>query len=270
MAGWIFQANPRVFDIDRYLQTNGKELWWTVRQRHFQGEMRPGDIVFIWRADGGQPGSGGIVAKGEITGFPQERPDDAPELWLDGRKVGVALRVPFRVLEKRLGDRRIPRAWLMEDANFQDLRILRMRNETNYLLTDEQLSLLLELWESTKEMSSEVTNFEARDFPEGRLSLAIHLQRERNRELVKAARSSYKKQFGELRCTICDFSFRERYGTIGEDFIEMHHVVPISEASRARRSRVTDLVPVCANCHRMIHRRRPWLTVEALRELIRR
>ena len=31
----------------------------------------------------------------------------------------------------------------------------------------------------------------------------------------------------------------------------------------------TDLVPVCSNCHRMIHRRRPWLSVEQLRQLVR-
>jgi predicted HNH restriction endonuclease len=56
----------------------------------------------------------------------------------------------------------------------------------------------------------------------------------------------------------CLFRYSDRYGDIGEDFIEVHHLNPLSERSRtAEDRRLTSLDQVtvlCANCHRMIHR----------------
>jgi hypothetical protein len=63
------------------------------------------------------------------------------------------------------------------------------------------------------------------------------------------------------KCTVCGFDFGETYGALGSGFIEVHHLSPLSSA-QARRSvdPVKDLVPVCSNCHRMLHRREPPLT----------
>lgn len=60
------------------------------------------------------------------------------------------------------------------------------------------------------------------------------------------------------------------YGERGKDYIEVHHVVPL--ASREEEATVnpdTDLVVLCANCHRMIHRKKnEILTLEELINLI--
>ena len=53
----------------------------------------------------------------------------------------------------------------------------------------------------------------------------------------------------------------------GDGYIEIHHCKPLSAGGLFDPQ--TDLVPVCSNCHRMIHRRRPWLSVEQLRQLVR-
>ena len=73
-------------------------------------------------------------------------------------------------------------------------------------------------------------------------------------------------------CAVCGFNFQEFYGELGKDFIEVHHIVPL--ASRDEEVVVnpeTDLVCLCENCHRMIHRKKHAITtVEELRALIRK
>ncbi|GHO49640.1 HNH endonuclease [Ktedonospora formicarum] len=57
------------------------------------------------------------------------------------------------------------------------------------------------------------------------------------------------------RCQICGFSFAETYGELGKDYIEAHHLQPI--ASYQNQEEVDpqeEMVVVCANCHRMLHR----------------
>jgi len=104
--------------------------------------------------------------------------------------------------------------------------------------------------------------------PEGRLLVRQHLNRERSRKLreakIKAAVSAQQRH---LECQICAFDFEKRYGTRGEGFIECHHVVPLHEAGPGM-TKLSDLILICANCHRMIHRRSPWLTPDQLRALI--
>jgi 5-methylcytosine-specific restriction enzyme A len=70
-------------------------------------------------------------------------------------------------------------------------------------------------------------------------------------------------------CAVCDLSFEERYGSIGKGFIHVHHLRPLAEKGRPEAVDPTkDLVPVCPNCHAMLHRMDPPLTVEALRQLL--
>ncbi|EOO79499.1 hypothetical protein IC7_00571 [Bacillus cereus BAG1O-1] len=73
-----------------------------------------------------------------------------------------------------------------------------------------------------------------------------------------------------LSCVACGFNFEEVYGDRGKDFIEVHHVKPLSTVSgEVTIDPKEDLVPVCSNCHRMIHRRKDnVLTVEELRFLV--
>ncbi|MBP6276640.1 MAG: HNH endonuclease [Limnohabitans sp.] len=61
-------------------------------------------------------------------------------------------------------------------------------------------------------------------------------------------------------------TFQERYGTIGDGFIHVHHVVPLSTIhARYKVDPINDLVPLCANCHSMVHRENPPLTIAQLK-----
>jgi len=82
------------------------------------------------------------------------------------------------------------------------------------------------------------------------------------------ARNKCIKHHGH-RCSVCNFDFKEFYGSIGDNFIEIHHIVPLSEIGREYvLDPIKDLIPVCPNCHAMIHRTWPALSVEQLREYI--
>ncbi|WP_138418228.1 HNH endonuclease [Aquibacillus sediminis] len=74
-----------------------------------------------------------------------------------------------------------------------------------------------------------------------------------------------------LNCYVCGFNFEEKYGKYGKDFIEVHHIKPLSTLEKAVEiNPETDLVPLCANCHRMIHRRKDYiLNVDELSEVVK-
>jgi 5-methylcytosine-specific restriction protein A len=70
-------------------------------------------------------------------------------------------------------------------------------------------------------------------------------------------------------CQVCRLDFGARYGALGAGFIHVHHVRPVSSIGGVYRvDPVVDLVPVCPNCHAMLHRHNPPLTVEGLRALL--
>lgn len=86
-----------------------------------------------------------------------------------------------------------------------------------------------------------------------------------------AARRDCIRLFGSA-CTVCGFDFGRVYGVLGEGYIHVHHVVPLSVVGREYvMDPANDLVPVCANCHAMLHRRPNVLSVEELKgRLVRR
>lgn len=107
------------------------------------------------------------------------------------------------------------------------------------------------------------------EFPEGREYEARHKARERNAKLVKKVKQDFLKKHGRLYCEACGFDFQRRYGMAGEGFIEAHHTIPVSELLSNATTDPSTLALVCSNCHRILHRRRPWLSIKALRQLLK-
>ena len=71
-----------------------------------------------------------------------------------------------------------------------------------------------------------------------------------------------------LKCKVCGFDFVKVYGQLGAGYIEVHHKKSVSEGERIT-DLDNDLVMLCSNCHRMIHRgRNHMMTVEELRDII--
>jgi hypothetical protein len=92
----------------------------------------------------------------------------------------------------------------------------------------------------------------------------LHLQRERNPTAACAA----KKHHG-LKCQACEFDFKEFYGSLGEGFIEAHHLRPLSSLKAGADYKYnvkTDFAVLCSNCHRMIHRTNNPSDLKAFRD----
>ena len=67
------------------------------------------------------------------------------------------------------------------------------------------------------------------------------------------------------RCKVCGFDFERVYGDLGSGFVHVHHLRPLAlTASEYQLNPLTDLVPVCPNCHAMLHRTSPPLGVADL------
>jgi len=104
-------------------------------------------------------------------------------------------------------------------------------------------------------------------FAEGRPFERRHIARERDRRARAKKIAHARRTLGFVRCEACGFDFEATYGERGRDFIECHHRNPLSVSGPSMTS-LADLALLCSNCHRMIHRAAPWLTVEQLTELI--
>ena len=103
---------------------------------------------------------------------------------------------------------------------------------------------------------------------EGALLTRLHRFRERDRGIIERRKANALKETGKLACEACGFDFQQVYGERGRQYIECHHIKPVSALKTGEKTRVTDLALLCANCHRMIHVARPWLTVADLKSIL--
>jgi 5-methylcytosine-specific restriction protein A len=104
---------------------------------------------------------------------------------------------------------------------------------------------------------------------EGALLTRMHQYRERDVSLTRKRKEQAKAVYGRLSCEACEFDFAEVYGARGAGFIEVHHTKPLETLMPGAKTKLSELAILCANCHRMIHAKRPWLTMEALKALVR-
>lgn len=104
---------------------------------------------------------------------------------------------------------------------------------------------------------------------EGRLLTRWHAYRERDRTLVKSAKSAFKIKHGHLFCEACEVDPKTIYGPRGEDRLQAHHRTPIEEMIPGSTTKAEDLAMVCPSCHDIIHAKRPWISVEDVRRLLK-
>ena len=111
-------------------------------------------------------------------------------------------------------------------------------------------------------------NDEQERFPEGKIKFVLHTTKERNQKVVTLKKKLAYDKNPLMPCEICGTSFKEKYGEIGDGFIEAHHIYPISELTEETETHINDLILVCSNCHKIIHQKRLWLTIENMQTLL--
>jgi len=103
---------------------------------------------------------------------------------------------------------------------------------------------------------------------EGAVIYKLHKYRERDSKIIKKKKEKEYKKLGKLPCEACTFDFYQRYGELGHKYIECHHRTPLSDFSTTSKTGLSDLALVCANCHRMLHRKVDTLSIEGLRSIL--
>lgn len=100
-------------------------------------------------------------------------------------------------------------------------------------------------------------------YREGKSIEMIQTRYERNPQARKVCLNRHG-----YSCKVCDFSFEQYFGEIGKSFIHVHHINSIAEiGGEYDVDPIKDLIPVCPNCHAMIHLKRPSFTIEEIKEI---
>lgn len=127
-----------------------------------------------------------------------------------------------------------------------------------------------ELYDSLKSQGfkeEEISNQVEKDFKElvieeGTTEVKSIRQRKRSKRLREAKIKEVKEQNnGKIACSICGFDFSDKYDGHGEGFIEIHHLEPVSlgQTNQSMQEALKKVIPICPNCHRMIHKDRDKL-----------
>ena len=125
--------------------------------------------------------------------------------------------------------------------------------ETDTIIPDEEITAIF-----PDEINS------TQEFREGAIRKVLVNAYERDPK----ARQKCIDHYG-LSCSICSFNFGQVFGQFGEGFIHVHHLRSISEIGEEYVvDPIEDLRPVCPNCHAMIHRRSPPLSIQEIKNLL--
>jgi len=211
----------------------------------FVEKMQPGDTIYV--KDGPQ-----IVGKGTIVG---------PYYFDRDSKIRIPEEpdFPFQHLRRiRWEDRFEP---VVIDLQASQSTVLELRGER--LLKLETLIVKRMRMEAKTSRQSNID----RVYSEGGVKEVVTEIGDRS----AALRNDAIQLYGTI-CEVCDFDFGKTYGDLGKGFIEVHHLRPISSSKRhVIQTALEDVVVVCANCHRMLHRHgaNP-LAIESLRKIVSR
>ena len=149
MKTWIFQGNPKVFDIDGYLVASTGVITWFVSR--YADQIGVGDCVYIWKSQADDASSAGIVAEGTVVEPATLQADDpiAEPFWLSPPDEAQLTRVKIRL--NRIASKRemLKRDWMKEDSALQSMLILRQPAGSNFPVTPIEATRLGQLWRKT-------------------------------------------------------------------------------------------------------------------------
>lgn len=146
-----------------------------------------------------------------------------------------------------------------------EILIFLRKSLNKYVPDPDYQSVNTQMLSKSSDLVEEVDVAEAEVFFEGAIRKITVNSYERDHRARKESINHYG-----LNCYICKFNFEEKYGYAGKGFVHVHHETPLATIGKAYKvDPVEDLKPLCANCHAIIHSRKPAYTVEEVRKMIR-
>ena len=259
MKYWLVISNNKFFRLDDYLEGGRTSVTW--RQTN---NFEVGDKVFIYTTAPKFCISYEMdVVAVELTA---EHFADEEAYWVSPHDYMAAVRA------NRFCELQLVRCFHPESM---PLRLLKMYGlntiRGNMVLEGELLDFILSTVDSSfmKNIKSKDETYptevsEADVYNEGAVMQVKVNRYERNRD----AREKCIEAKG-CKCAVCGWDFEDVYGEIGRGFIHVHHLIPISSIGEDYViDPINDLVPVCPNCHNMLHRKDPPYKPEELKNKI--
>lgn len=149
MSTWIFQGNPEVFDIDGYLAASAGLIKWRVTR--YADQIAVGDSAYLWKSQGEDASSAGILAEGTIAELPAVQKDDpaSAAFWRKKPENDEVMRVTIRLNRIASKKEMLKREWMKDDSALKNLLILRQPSGTNFPVEEGESKRLGQLWRKT-------------------------------------------------------------------------------------------------------------------------
>jgi hypothetical protein len=175
--------------------------------------------------------------------------------------------LPFK--KEKNGEYRLSRLrafFELKKASVEDQIIIEKKINKNKSVTYE--IDLLKVYPATNDddlylFANELNSDEEAKMPEGGKKTVVVNRYERSNAAREMCINHWKNS-----CSVCKMEFEKVYGEIGKGFIHVHHLKPISQIGKTYKvDPIKDLIPICPNCHAMIHKKRPEpFKIEELKE----
>ncbi|MCX2983380.1 EVE domain-containing protein [Halieaceae bacterium IMCC14734] len=260
MSSYVFKWNPSKWPVEEFKEyvaraKSGEQLRFSCGNTR---KIKPGDGFFLMKVGEGYRG---IIGAGTVASTPYESENFEED---EAGKLILYVDLDFDYL----GD---PSKALIVDSSELTLEpftcnawTVQGTGKTVPDLVAESLKALFDQRIGVNQfvLADEISN--TKGLPEGARTSIFVNRYERNPEARKRCLEHHGHE-----CKVCGVSFWKRYGEIGRNYIHVHHVVPLSTVGDGYEvDPVADLVPVCPNCHSMLHKGKPNpYTVEELRKI---
>lgn len=249
---WVFQGNPKIFDIDDYVTRYPELIYWRT-PRH-QSQIAVGDRAIVWRSG---PDAGaiaiGVVVEAPTPGTAVKHPEAlGTDLWRTEEPDPDEPRTGIHLQEIRLTSSEgfLPRAVVKADTALTATSLISMPNGTVFPLDVAQTNAIERLWGLTSSQSLPALSSAS----EGQRKLMSHYRRERSNSLRLKKLAEVRALHGKCVCALCGIDDTSKYPRqFGERIFEVHHLSPLATAATPVRTTLDDLAVLCASCHRAVH-----------------
>lgn len=255
MQTWIISANGRVYDHTSSFEKNGFVDW---KQNNTKYEIN--DIVYIYSTLPVKRVTFKTVVEKVKMSF-YECVDDK-EFWFDKSKYEKAKEGYYVRLR------------LVEQADREELSLEHLKENGLNVAPQSPTRIKEELAEYIeKYLNADYVEgvYPESNIPEDAFEGAVRTTKVNRYERSSLARKQCIEYHGD-RCSICGLSFEEMYGELGKGFIHVHHIVPLNEIGKEYKvNPKKDLIPVCPNCHAMLHKKfnGKKVSIDELKELVK-
>ena len=255
MSSYLYTWNPERWTwCDQqdaiYRVNNGDQydMYWSCGNTK---RIEIGDIFFLMRL--------GVEPKGIIgCGYISSRAYTLPH-WNEAKAKEGKTALRTDLLFKALSEEPIvPLSYLQEKYPIHTWTPQTGGLSIPYEIADELFAII----QSDTMFSFEpVAKKEVELFAEGKAKSVTYKTYDRS----PAARQACIEHHG-YSCSVCNFNFELTYGKLGSKYIEVHHLKQVADVGEEYLiNPINDLRPVCANCHRMLHKTRPPISIEELK-----